>query len=132
MKRFLITPLIAALLWPGDASATVYNLCQNVTTTTTVPQYIAPAPPQTVAPPEQSLQVNVTGTGAVSASVQVLASNDGQNWINYGSVITVAGTTSAGQFVTGGGTGNTTYAQFAAIITAISGTNAAVTVTLSE
>lgn len=75
-------------------------------------------------PINQAFHVVVTGTGSVSATVQTIASNDGVNWFNYGTAITVASGASPQQ-------GNSVspqspFAYYSAIVTAITGTNAAV------
>lgn len=131
MKRFFAALMIAVLLWSGDAWATSYIVCQGITTTTTTPQItIKPTTSTGDAVIQQSFQVNLTGTGSISASVQIMASNDGVNWVNYGSVIAVSGTGSVGSTVSGGGSGTTSYAYFGATVTAISGTGTSVTVLL--
>ena len=68
----------------------------------------------------QGFQFNVTGTGAISATIQVIASNDGVNWFPYGAAQTVSGTTAA----TGAATGSAFVRYVSAYVTAISGTNA--------
>lgn len=75
-----------------------------------------------------SLQVVVNGIGLVSATVQFVGSNDGINFINYGSAVTV----SSGQApATAATSGTIPWTFIGAYITAISGTNAAVTATVS-
>jgi hypothetical protein len=69
-------------------------------------------------------QAAIAGTGAVSATVVIEVSNDSANWITLGT-ITLSGTTSA----TDGFASNAVWLLNRANVTAISGTNAAVTVT---
>jgi hypothetical protein len=78
-------------------------------------------------PSSQSFQLTVAGTGAVSASAQMYGSNDGKNWATIGSPITANGTTTA----TVVGLGSVPFAFFGALLTAITGTNALATVTMS-
>ena len=69
-----------------------------------------------------SYQATVTGTGAVSATVAVEVSNDGQNWLNIGT-ITLSGTDSGSDgFAVGFGC---KYNFSRGNVTAISGTGAA-------
>lgn len=77
------------------------------------------------APPTQTIVCSMTGASA-SATVQIEGSNDGTNWVNVGTALSavVAGPVSVVQ--------NTTYAFFRAVVSAITGTGAAVTTTLSQ
>ena len=120
----------------------VYNLCQNVTAVQTVSSIILPGrnaaggsnmavdprqPSGSETPATyQSFQVTVTGSGSVSASAQVVASNDGVNWITIGSVISPSGNNSG----TAGGNASSPYKWWSAYVTAISGTNASVNVNM--
>jgi hypothetical protein len=73
-------------------------------------------------------QATVVGTGAVSASVTIEVSNDNVGWISDStSILSLSGTTvaSAGLVATA------TWAFIRAKVTAISGTEASVTVTAS-
>lgn len=85
-----------------------------------------PIPPQQIAP-QQTFQVTVKGTGAVSATVQPVVSNDGVNWSNYGDPVTVSGTTRA---VAGFG-GAQNWKFYSAYLTAISGTAAQATLVMN-
>lgn len=70
----------------------------------------------------QSFQVVVTGTsGNVSATVQPIVSNDGYNWMPYGSAITVASGATPQQ---GSANGSGFWRYFSAYLTAITGTGA--------
>lgn len=75
--------------------------------------------------PWSTFQATVTGTGAVSATVSILGSNDGINWVATAlGTITLSGTTSASD-------GFTTVAPWkfvCANVTALSGTGATVVV----
>ena len=70
-------------------------------------------------------QATVSGTGAVSATVNVEVSNDNTNWLVLGT-ITLSGTTSASDGFAAGAPWPYTRAR----VTAISGTSAAVTVSM--
>lgn len=122
---------------------TVYFLAQNVTAVQTLAnvqkadgtggpnQAIVPTGTNDNpnAPPfNESFQLVVTGSGNVSASAQIVASNDGQNWFTVGSVIAAA---SAGAPVTAAGIASQSAKFWGAFITAIAGTNASATVTMS-
>ena len=88
----------------------------------------APGNTNAYTPPiAQSFQLTVKGTGAVAATAQVVGSNDGVNWTNYGPALTASGTGSS----TVTGYGQAPYAYFGALITAISGTSAQAAVTMS-
>ncbi len=72
--------------------------------------------------------LTVTGSGNVSATAQPVGSNDGVNFVNYGSPIVAASlqTVSSQAQV-----GNSPFAYLSAFVSAISGTNASATVTVS-
>ena len=73
----------------------------------------------------RTFQAVVTGTGAVAATILLEVSNDGVNFITPGiATITLSGTNVA----TDGVSSSAPWAFIRANITAISGTNAAVTV----
>jgi hypothetical protein len=81
-----------------------------------------------VTPPgQQSFQLVVKGTGAVSAQAQIYGSNTGLDWATVGAPITANGTTKA----TVVANGTVPFAFFGALLTAISGTNAIASVTMS-
>lgn len=68
----------------------------------------------------------VAGTGAVSATVDIEVRNSiGGAWVKYGT-LTMSGTTQAGDAVAG----TARYAEYRANVVALSGTGAAVTVTM--
>ena len=72
-------------------------------------------------PPSGCYQATVVGTGAVSATVVIEASIDGESWLTL-STITLSGTTSASDgFVAAGG-----WPNVRARLSAISGTGATV------
>lgn len=81
----------------------------------------------------QAFELTVSGVGAVSASAQIIVSNDTgadpntYNWVAYGDPITAAGTDRA--MTVSGGT--QPWRNYAAYITAISGTNAEATLRMS-
>lgn len=75
----------------------------------------------------KSWQARVVGTGAVTATVQIQFSNDGTNWMSHADyTLTLSGTTSDVDAFTE----EDAYAYHRASVTAISGTGAAVTVTV--
>lgn len=116
-----------------------YDLLLNVTAAKTggKPQGQAVAPPgptnPNMPPQAQSFQLDVTGVGAVSASAQVVVSNDDGpdpslfNWTAYNDPVTVADTDNASQIQAG----NQCWKWFGAYVTAISGTNASATLRMS-
>jgi hypothetical protein len=127
---------------------TLYYLCKNVTAVQTLPTAIqgGPAPanlpvgsqgvnPNPVGagsalqlPNNQTFQLIVLGTaGNVSATAQLIVSNDGVNWINLATVAATSGASpnSAGQ------TGTAVWNWYSAYITAISGTGASATVIMN-
>lgn len=75
--------------------------------------------------PDRAFQASVVGTGAVTATVLIEASNDGVNYLLV-ATITLSGTTSASD----GYVCNVGWGYMRARLTAISGTGAAVTVAL--
>ena len=77
-----------------------------------------------VAEMTRTYQATVVGTGAVSATVVVEVSNDGEYWLTLGT-ITLSGTTSDSD----GFASNAAWAFVRSDTTAISGTGATVTVT---
>jgi hypothetical protein len=78
-------------------------------------------------PDQQAFQLTVSGVGAVSASAQIYGSNDGKNWLTIGGPITGSGTTTGNV----GALGSVGYSFYGALLTAISGTNAVATLTMS-
>lgn len=109
----------------------VYNLIVNRTATNTAPdlpvQPIAQGaglgqPAQVVA-----ITARVAGTGALTATVQPVVSNDGVNWSNFGTAISLSGTT----FAAGNFNAQAPFTYWGAIVTAISGTGATVNSLLS-
>lgn len=75
--------------------------------------------------PKRTFQAVVSGTGAVTATVLIEVSNDDTNFLTLGT-ITLSGTTSA----TDGFASDAPWINVRAKLTAISGTSAAVTVTM--
>ena len=73
--------------------------------------------------PYKACQATVTGTGAVTATVKIEVSNDNAGWITAGT-ITLSGTTTA----TDGFAIQSPWLYVRANVTALTGTNAAVTV----
>lgn len=80
--------------------------------------------------PNQAFQLIVTGTsGNVSATAQIMASNDGNNWVTYGSPIVASAAASPNS---ASATGSGPFGYFTAYITAISGTGAKATVLMGH
>lgn len=79
----------------------------------------------------QSMQVVVKGIGGCSATVQFIGSNDGVNWINYGPTVVATSANADITPGTAGASGTTPYTFMSAYVTAISGTNAAATASIS-
>ncbi len=76
---------------------------------------------------DTTYQATVSGTGAVTATVQIEVSNDNVGWLyDSTSTLSLTGTTVA----SGGFTSNAQWKYIRANITAISGANAKVTVTV--
>ena len=108
-------------------SGKVYELTPSAGITTATPTYGTPVYKDS---PYSSFQAIETGTGAVTATVIIQASNDQttfegttSNWITIGT-ITLSGTTTA----TDGFTTVAPWKYMRAGVSAISGTNAAVKV----
>lgn len=76
---------------------------------------------------DRTFQAVVAGSGAVSATIVIDGSNDRDNWIVVGT-ISLSGTTSA----TDGFASTAKWKYIRSRITAISGTNASVTVTMEH
>lgn len=110
-KTAVATATIAAALSNGQSQAVNPSAGQ------------APTNPQT-----QTFQAVATAsTGNVSATVQIYASNDGGNWVPYGSAITIASGATPQQGVSNGAQ---PWQYYTALVSALSGTNAQVTVTM--
>ena len=108
-------------------SGKVHNLTPAAGITTAAPTAGTPIYKDS---PYAAIQAIVTGTGAVSATVAIQASNEdatwtgtNANWITIGT-ISLSGTTTA----TDGFTTDAPWKYLRANVTAISGTNATVTV----
>lgn len=76
-----------------------------------------------------SFQASVVGTGAVTATVDIEVSNDGTYWKALGT-ITLSGTTNNTDFLVLDKIAP--YAQIRGNVTAVSGTGAAVTLTIAD
>jgi hypothetical protein len=112
----------------------VYTLINGATqvfaTFTTIIPYQTDNPiPQPTIGNVQGFQLVVKGNNGqnVSATVQIATSNDGVTWSNYVDALTAMGVTTGN--ATWNATGN--YKFFSAILTAISGTGAKATLTMS-
>ncbi len=117
--RFLLAIVLLALSVPALASNTLLNA---VTTTGTGPiRYLASSPGDA----NRTYQATVSGTGTVSATVVVQASDDNVGWVTIGT-ITLSGTTTA----TDGFASTAPWIEVRGNVTAISGTGAAVTLTM--
>ena len=109
----------------------VYKLLSAQTTVTAAPP-VAIQPTSNLAylgpPAYQSFHITVSGTGTVSATVQIVGSNDGVNWVSMFSPQVLNGTSPQNSKLANGPEPMT---YFGAYVTAISGTSAAVTVLMS-
>ena len=102
-------------------SGRVTDLLKNVTTTVTGDWKFKDAP-------KSAIQATVSGTGAVSATIQFEVSNDGSAAIStLLGTITLSGTT----LVSDGFTTDAPWKYLRAKVTAISGTGASINVTQS-
>ena len=116
---------------------TIYPILLNVTTTTPAPSPTQPAPfvaspgggagTQFNAATAQTFHAVVTGIGNVSATINVVVSNDGVNWLDSNH-ITIASAAAPQQSYL---LGTNPWAYFSAYVSAISGTKAAVSLTMS-
>ena len=78
--------------------------------------------------PHATFQATVTGTGAVTATVDIEVSNDGTNWLDtVAGTITLSGTTTHSDGFT---TTSAPWKYVRANVTAISGTGASVDVVM--
>lgn len=117
-----------------------YDLLRNVTViapNAAVPQgqIVKPYGPMNpnMPPQEQAFQVKVAGLGTVSATVQLLVTNDESDdpanltWSPYGGAVAITGTNGASEAwaMTQG------FSRYGATVTAISGTNASVDLKMS-
>ena len=119
---------------------TAYLLLNNVTAVQTAPTLARPAPQAALpgggagspvgGPTNQSFHAVVTGSGSVSATIHLQVSNDGMNWIDY-PTIGVMTVSSGGAPQQALAAGTTPYQYFSAYVSAISGTNASVSLTMS-
>lgn len=73
---------------------------------------------------QQAFVATVSGSGAVSATVQPVVSNDSLDWVNYGDPVTVAGTASTDTPVLATWSLTGPFAFIGAYVTAISGAGA--------
>lgn len=102
----------------------VSYLNQNQTTNGVGQTVVNNWAPNGLSAPYQTFVCSMTGSGTVSASVQIQGSNDSINWVNIGSAMSASGTAPVGQV------SNTTYKYFQASVSSITGTAAAVTTTM--
>lgn len=103
--------------------ATPRTLLNGVISTTTGSTY--DAGPEGIT--GRTFVANVAGTGAVTATVLVQVSNNNSHWITL-ATITLSGTTSADD----GFVADESWQYVRGKVTAISGTGAAVTLTMSD
>lgn len=103
---------------PVDANTTL--LLDRATAAVTGAGILAPK-----ARPDRTYAASVAGTGAVSATVRIQGSNDDSTYLTL-ATITLSGTTSAAD----GFASKAAWPYVRAVLDAVSGTNAAVTVTM--
>jgi hypothetical protein len=119
----------------------VYYLFQNITAAQTAPSAGVGLPttnpavnPADSLPPtqnsNQAFQLLVNGTsGTVSCSAQPVVSNDGINWSNLGSALTITAAATPANTVT---TSAVVYQYFGAYVVSISGTGASASMLMSS
>ena len=100
-----------------------FNSVQKLLTGVLVTGAGATYPAQRNGGGDRTFQGYVAGTGAVTATADIQVSNDGTNWLTL-ATITLSGTTSD----TDGFSSAANWAYYRADCTAISGTDAALTV----
>lgn len=83
--------------------------------------------PQVTIAPKQTFQLTVQGSGAISATVQPVVSNDGVNWSPYGDPVSVAGITK----VSAAWGGDQNWKFYSAYLNTISGTGAKATLIMN-
>lgn len=105
-----------------------YDLLQNQTVLATAPppqkEAVQPwGPTNPTSPPgQQTFHLTITGTaGNVSGTAQIIATNDGSNWVNYGDPIAAPSTYLTAQASM---SGTAAWKFFGAYLTAIAGTGA--------
>ena len=121
--------MTTAVLCSGvTAAQTLVNGSGNVPTGS---QVVNPSGGSTATnPPVQSFQLLVTcSAGNCSATAQVIVSNDGVNWSNYGSAISASSGVSPNTAIANN---SQPFQYYSAYITAISGTNAKASVTMGS
>lgn len=109
----------------------VYNLLVNQKSTISTPPpglIVQPTTGQLGQPASyQAITATVQGTGALTAIIQPVVSNDGVNWSNAGNAINLSGTGSA----TGNVSNQGSFTYWGALVTTLTGTGATVNCQLS-
>lgn len=131
MKNFWGLGLVLLLTLPAfgrnaQGSLQVGTLCSGLTATGTSPSSTSGV----ARAGEKTFQAVVSGTGSVSATVAIEASNDATNdgWVTLGT-ITLPSTSTT---VTDGFASQSGWAYYRCNVTAISGTSATVQVTVAQ
>lgn len=116
----------------------LYTIFQNVKAVQTGP---LSTPNQAVSPQSfgsanspanaQTFTLLVNGIGTCSATAQIMGSNDGINFVTIGAPVTAAAATADLKAGIQGAVASSTYNYYGGYVTAISGTNAAATLTVS-
>jgi hypothetical protein len=129
MRRLALALALTYFALSASAAPFPTTILSGATTTTSAPPtgaYVCSGNPQTPSGRPyafQAFQFVETGTGAVTATIQLMSSLDGVSWANYGTPIGLSGT--APQVATA--YGNAPFNCWAAVVTAISGTGASIT-----
>lgn len=121
LRRFALCALLILFASSVPAIAATVLLNAVTTTGTGAVNYLGRNPGNA----NRTYQATVSGTGAVSATVLVLASDDGVGWVTLGT-ITLSGTGTASD----GFAALAPWMEVEGDVTAISGTGAAVTLTV--
>jgi hypothetical protein len=110
---------------------TVVTLFSGVTKTNTIPPVLLKVEgiAQGQPPANQAFQAVVSGSGNVSATVQPVVSNDGVNFSNFGTAITISSAFGSANGIQA--TSQSPFSYYGGIVTAISGTNATVMLNMS-
>lgn len=122
------------LITNATAGQTIVNVPSvdgsNSSATEAINQIVMPQTTPSNNPSQtQGFQLTVKGTGSVSATAHIVASNDGINWGDTGVTVTASASTSISIGLAG--SQNTPFNYFGAYISAISGTGARASLTMS-
>jgi len=120
--------IIATNVKAVQTIANIQNTAGTTTGTNLIAQPVGPNGNVSVPTQSQAFQLNVSGTGSVSATMQPVVSNDGTNWSAYGATVTATGFNGGSNNIA---LTNAPFIYFSAYITAISGTGATASINMS-